>query len=67
MSAVRSKRRADDAASVARYALFAVTFLFLVVPVLVSVTMAFDARTYLGPFPPPALSLQWLGPIKAHH
>jgi putative spermidine/putrescine transport system permease protein len=65
MSAVRARLRADDAASVARTALFAFTFLFLLVPVLVSVTMAFDARSYLGPFPPPALSLQWFGQFFA--
>jgi len=62
---MNAKRRIDDAAGVARLALFAVAFLFLLVPVLVSVTMAFDARSYLGPFPPPALSLQWFGQFLA--
>lgn len=37
----------------------AATVLFLLAPVLVSIAMAFDARTYLGPFPPAELSLQW--------
>lgn len=32
---------------------------FLVVPLLATALMAFDARTYLGPLPPPALSLHW--------
>ena len=59
MSIPRGKRRIDDACRVALYALFAFTFLFLFVPLLVSVTMAFDARSYLAPFPPSGLSLQW--------
>jgi len=33
--------------------------LFLITPILVTVLMAFDARAYLGPLPPPALSLRW--------
>jgi putative spermidine/putrescine transport system permease protein len=33
--------------------------LFLALPLAVSVVMSLDARDYLGPFPPPALSLQW--------
>ena len=60
MSAALAKRRTDDAATLGRHLLFVVVFLFLLVPVLVSVTMAFDSRTYLGPFPPPDLSLQWV-------
>jgi len=32
---------------------------FLVFPLLVSVSMSFDSRGYLGPFPPPSLSLRW--------
>lgn len=35
------------------------TVAFLVLPIMVSVSMSFDSRTYLGPFPPPGLSLQW--------
>ena len=33
--------------------------LFLAVPLLVTFVMAFDARNYLGPLPPPALSFHW--------
>jgi putative spermidine/putrescine transport system permease protein len=33
--------------------------LFLVAPILITVLMAFDARTYLGPLPPPGFSLHW--------
>jgi putative spermidine/putrescine transport system permease protein len=32
---------------------------FLIVPILVTTVMAFDARPYLGPLPPPAYSLRW--------
>jgi putative spermidine/putrescine transport system permease protein len=32
---------------------------FLITPILVTVLMAFDARAYLGPLPPPALSFRW--------
>jgi putative spermidine/putrescine transport system permease protein len=32
---------------------------FLIVPILVTAIMAFDARGYLGPLPPPALSFRW--------
>ena len=32
---------------------------FLLVPVLLAVSMSFDARDFLGPFPPPTLSLRW--------
>jgi len=44
--------------------LFALTLIvavtgFLVAPILVTVVMAFDARPYLGPLPPPAYSLRW--------
>ena len=32
---------------------------FLIVPLLVAGLLAFDARDYLGPLPPPSLSLHW--------
>jgi putative spermidine/putrescine transport system permease protein len=32
---------------------------FLLTPIIVTTIMAFDARAYLGPLPPPALSLRW--------
>jgi putative spermidine/putrescine transport system permease protein len=32
---------------------------FLLTPIVVTAVMAFDARAYLGPLPPPALSLRW--------
>lgn len=32
---------------------------FLLTPIFVTILMAFDAREYLGPLPPPALSFRW--------
>ena len=32
---------------------------FLITPIVVTAIMAFDARAYLGPLPPPALSFRW--------
>ncbi|MGO6940504.1 ABC transporter permease [Rhizobium johnstonii] len=32
---------------------------FLAIPLVITCVMAFDARTHLGPMPPPALSLHW--------
>lgn len=52
-------RRGDDLARIAVALLLALTLLFLLVPLLVTTIMAFDARSYLGPLPPPALSLRW--------
>jgi putative spermidine/putrescine transport system permease protein len=39
--------------------LLAATAVFLLVPIAMTVLMSFDARDYLGRFPPPAYSLQW--------
>ncbi len=54
-----ARRIADDVGGWLVLALLAVAATFLVVPLLVTVIMAFDARSYLGPLPPPALSLRW--------
>jgi putative spermidine/putrescine transport system permease protein len=35
------------------------SLLFLIIPIIVTIIMAFDARPYLGPMPPPAVSLRW--------
>jgi putative spermidine/putrescine transport system permease protein len=32
---------------------------FLITPIVVTVIMAFDARSYLGPLPPPSFSFRW--------
>jgi putative spermidine/putrescine transport system permease protein len=53
------RRFIDDALAGVAAVLFILTFAFLTVPLLITALMAFDARSYLGPLPPPALSLQW--------
>jgi putative spermidine/putrescine transport system permease protein len=53
------RRIADDFSTVAVLALLVVAILFLVAPLLVTILMAFDSRSYLGPLPPPTLSLRW--------
>ena len=54
-----TKRPLDDALRLLGVLMMGVTVCFLVVPILVTAIMAFDARSYLGPLPPPALSLRW--------
>jgi putative spermidine/putrescine transport system permease protein len=49
----------DDIGGFVVAAGLALALLFLIVPLLVTTLMAFDARSYLGPLPPPALSLRW--------
>ena len=53
------KRQADDLGYMLVLAVVGLTVLFLVAPIIVAAAMSFDSRTYLGPFPPPGLSLQW--------
>jgi putative spermidine/putrescine transport system permease protein len=38
---------------------FIVSILLLVGPILITLLMSFDSREYMGPFPPPSLSLRW--------
>jgi len=54
-----SARVGDDISRVVVAAVMALALLFLLVPLLVTTLMAFDARGYLGPLPPPALSFRW--------
>jgi putative spermidine/putrescine transport system permease protein len=49
----------DDILFVALLVLVAVIAAFLIFPLIVAVLMAFDARTYLGTFPPHGFSFQW--------
>ena len=53
------KRIGDAIAGVAAASMVIVAFAFLAVPLLVAITMSFDARPYLGPFPPQEFSLRW--------
>ncbi|WNJ90341.1 ABC transporter permease [Bosea sp. 685] len=54
-----AKRRSDQFLSGAMIAMLALVLAFLVTPLLVTCLLAFDARGFLGPLPPPALSLRW--------
>ena len=53
------KRFGDGIASVLAYGVIGLGAAFLAVPLAMTCLMAFDARSYLGPLPPPALSLHW--------
>jgi putative spermidine/putrescine transport system permease protein len=60
------KRLVDDLFFWAFCLLGGGTVLFLLAPVFVSIAMAFDGRSYLGPFPPSDLSLQWFHKLFAN-
>jgi putative spermidine/putrescine transport system permease protein len=49
----------DHGARALFYLLLAVTILFLVLPIAVSVILSFDDREFIGPFPPRQYSLRW--------
>ena len=53
------KRFLDDASFVMVLVAVAAAIFYIVVPLLVALSMSFDSRSYLGPFPPPGLSLQY--------
>jgi ABC-type sugar transport system permease subunit len=53
------KRRIDDVWRGATLLVVLLGLAFLIGPLVVAVLMSFDARSYLGPFPPPGLSLKW--------
>jgi len=52
-------RTGDRIAAALAYGLIGGGLAFLAVPLVITCLMALDARTYLGPLPPPALSLHW--------
>ncbi|MBV8961757.1 MAG: ABC transporter permease [Hyphomicrobiales bacterium] len=52
-------RKLDDLFQWLGIAMLAIIACFLLVPIIVTVVMAFDARPYLGSLPPPALSTRW--------
>ncbi|NEJ22457.1 ABC transporter permease subunit [Rhizobium leguminosarum] len=52
-------RTGDRIAGSLAYGVIGLGLAFLAIPLLITCVMAFDARTYLGPMPPPALSLHW--------
>lgn len=53
------KRTADAILAFGVTVIIAVTAVFLFFPVMITVFMAFDARDYIGQFPPTELSAQW--------
>ncbi|MBY3209719.1 ABC transporter permease [Rhizobium laguerreae] len=52
-------RTGDRIAGSLTYGVIGLGLAFLAIPLVITCVMAFDARTYLGPMPPPALSLHW--------
>ena len=53
------KRLFDDTSFVLVLVAVAATIFYIVAPLLVALSMSFDSRSYLGPFPPPSFSLQY--------
>jgi putative spermidine/putrescine transport system permease protein len=53
------KRLADALFEALYLALVTLFIAFSVIPVLVSLVLSFDARGFIGPFPPSAFSLRW--------
>jgi putative spermidine/putrescine transport system permease protein len=53
------KRIGDRIAAAIFIASLVFTIVFLVVPLVVALVLSFDAREFIGPFPPTALSLHW--------
>ena len=53
------KRYCDNLGAALVVLAIVLTSVFLLGPILVSAAMSLDSRTFLGPFPPPELSLQW--------
>ncbi|MFC5068530.1 ABC transporter permease [Flaviflagellibacter deserti] len=53
-------KRLADALFGSVYYLFLASFIgFSAIPVVVAIVLSFDARSFIGPFPPTAFSLQW--------
>jgi putative spermidine/putrescine transport system permease protein len=52
-------RTIDNSFRALGIAMMAAVTLFLAVPIVITALMAFDPRPYLGPLPPPGLSLRW--------
>src|SRR4051794_23043619 len=55
----RTQRVIDDVASALVLGTISAAVLLLLLPLVMTVSMSFDARDYLGSFPPPHLSLHW--------
>jgi putative spermidine/putrescine transport system permease protein len=55
----KRQRVADDVARITVGGMIVASVLFLLLPLAMTLSMSFDARDYLGAFPPPELSLRW--------
>ena len=53
------KRLLDDAARLIIGLALVATATIMIVPLIYAIAMSFEPRAFLGPFPPPSLSLQW--------
>lgn len=53
------KRVIDNIGFILIVVIIGLTFIFLILPIIISVLMSFDSRDYLGPFPPTGFSLNW--------
>ena len=53
------RRHVDDLGLLLVIVILVLTLIFLVLPIVVSIMMSFDAREYLGKFPPPDYSVHW--------
>ena len=53
------RRYGDLVAGVLYVALLAAALAFALLPILVSIVLSFDDRTFIGPFPPSSVSLRW--------
>ncbi len=54
-----SKRMADALFEAVYLSLVTLFIAFSLIPVLVAIVLSFDARSFIGPFPPSAFSLRW--------
>lgn len=53
-------KRLSDGIGIGVYAvLIGLATLFLLIPILVAIILSFDARSFIGPFPPTEFSLRW--------
>src|SRR5215472_17022274 len=52
-------RLVDDVAAAAVAGMIVLSVLLLIVPLVMTLSMSFDARDYLGAFPPTEFSLRW--------
>ncbi|TIL38122.1 ABC transporter permease [Mesorhizobium sp.] len=55
------KRHIDSLLAIYVALVFLGATIFLALPLIITLLMAFDSRTFLGPFPPPGFSFQWFG------